>query len=606
MQALIHQLEKAGELLRISDEVDPYLEMSEIQRQVFQAEGPAVFFERVKGSPFPAICNIFGTKKRAHLLLEPHLSHVKKLVRYKANPGHLLKDLGREPLTSMAALFSALHAIPVPCIAGMRRFKKTTLSALPQIHSWPDDGGAFVLLPQVCSEDPEKPGIWHSNLGMYRVQISGNDYHLNEQAGLHYQIHRGIGVHHSKAISRGQKLRVSVFVGGPAAHTLAAVMPLPEGLSELLFAGVMAGRNFRYFRHNNYLFSADADFVITGTIDPEKTLPEGPFGDHLGYYSLKHDFPYLDVDGVYYREGAIWPFTAVGRPPQEDTSFGQLIHEITSPIVPIELPGVKAIHAVDEAGVHPLLLAIGSERYTPYQKLEAPQELLTQANAILGFGQCSLAKYLLICADQDNPTLAVDNIHDFFCHLLSRVNWSRDLHFQTSTTIDTLDYSGCGVNSGSKVVIAACGTERRRLLTSLTDDLGLPQEFSNPKIALPGVICLTGPKITSSEQRITSVKDFTSHYSAAWPGEEPALIVICDDSNFCASSLKNFLWITFTRSNPASDIHGIKEFTTNKHWGCHGPLVIDARRKPHHAPELIQNPEVERSVKKRLDDIRGY
>lgn len=603
MQLLARRLENAGELLRIRDEVDPYLEMSEIQRQIYQAEGPAVFFERVKGSPFPAICNIFGTKKRAHIVLEPYLAHVKKLVRYKANPGNLLKDLAQEPLASTAALFSALHAIPVPSISGLRQFRKTTLSALPQIHSWPDDGGAFILLPQVCSEDPEKPGVWHSNLGMYRVQISGNNYRPDQQAGLHYQIHRGIGVHHSKAVSRGEKLRVSVFVGGPAAHTLAAVMPLPEGLSELLFAGVMAGRNFRYFHHNGYLFSADADFVITGTIDPRETLPEGPFGDHLGYYSLKHDFPFLEVDGVYHREGAVWPFTAVGRPPQEDTSFGQLIHEITSPMVPVELPGVKAIHAVDEAGVHPLLLAIGSERYAPYQKLEAPQELLTQANAILGFGQCSLAKYLLICADEDNPSLSVENIPAFFSHMLARVDWSRDLHFQTSTTIDTLDYSGCGVNSGSKVVIAACGATRRQLLTSLADNLDLPNGFSNPQIALPGVICLTGPKVSSSEQKMTSMKTFTSHYSAAYPGEEPALIVICDDSDLCAASLKNFLWITFTRSNPASDIHGIKEFTSNKHWGCHGPLVIDARRKPHHAPELIQVPTVEKTVKERLAEI---
>ena len=295
---------------------------------------------------------------------------------------------------------------------------QTTVRQLPQLACWPRDGGAFVTLPQVYTEDVDRPGWRHSNLGMYRVQLSGNQYEPDREVGLHYQIHRGIGVHHAAALRRGVPFRVNVFVGGPPALTLAAVMPLPEGMPELAFAGALGGRRIAA-GHADWRrptsasaalpIPAEADFCIIGTVDPQRLLPEGPFGDHLGYYSLAHDFPVLNVERVYHRPGAIWPFTVVGRPPQEDTCFGEIIHELTGPIIPTVVPGVHAVHAVDAAGVHPLLLAIGSERYVPYARERRPQELLTCANAILGQGQLSLAKYLLIVAQEDDPDL---DIHD--------------------------------------------------------------------------------------------------------------------------------------------------------------------------------------------------
>jgi 4-hydroxy-3-polyprenylbenzoate decarboxylase len=316
---------------------------------------------------------------------------------------------------------------------------------------------------------------------------------------------------------------------------------------------------------------------------------EGPFGDHLGYYSLKHEFPVLRVDRVYHREDAIWPFTVVGRPPQEDTVFGQLIHELTGPVIPSVLPGVHAVHAVDAAGVHPLLLAIGSERYTPYVETARPQELLTQANAILGQGQLSLAKFLFIVNRADAPSLDVHDVGGFLRHLLERADWTRDLHFQTQTTIDTLDYSGGALNAGSKLVIAAVGPKRFELANELPNDLRLGDEFTNPRVILPGVLVVQGPKYSGPLNPQSAIRNPKSLTGIRW-------IVIVDDSRFVAEALRNFLWVTFTRTNPAADIDGIDSFVENKHWGCRGPLVIDARLKPHHAPPLVEDPAVTRRV----------
>ncbi|HXC06611.1 MAG TPA: 3-octaprenyl-4-hydroxybenzoate carboxy-lyase, partial [Bacteroidia bacterium] len=290
-----------------------------------------------------------------------------------------------------------------------------------------------------------------------------------------------------------------------------------------------------------------------------------------------------------------WPFTVVGRPPQEDTAFGNLIHEMTGDVLAKEIPGLKEVNAVDAAGVHPLLLAIGSERYTPYIKERIPQETLTISNHILGFGQMSLAKYLFICAQEDDLTLNSRDIPRYFKHILERADWARDLHFQTKTTIDTLDYSGSGLNSGSKVVIAAAGNKRRDL-SSVLPELSLPEPWTKPRLILPGIMALQGAfdddLYGQREMAQLSEQLATQMYKLdGFP-----LIVLCDDSDFISSSLNNFLWVTFTRSNPAYDIHGVNHFIEHKHWGCLGPLMIDARIKPQHAPPLVKSVEVERRI----------
>lgn len=562
----ISDLNSVNELKKIKEEINPELEMASIHLEEFTSGGKAILFENIKNCNYRAVSNIFGSSSRSRYIFRDSLKIVKDLIAIKTNPIGALKNFPR----TIFALLNGIYALPKK--VRFQGFEEITINDLPQIKCWKDDGGSFITLPQVYSEDIDNPGILNSNLGMYRIQLTGNDYILNKEIGMHYQLHRGIGVHQKNANIKGKPLKVSIFVGGPPAHTFAAVMPLPEGMSEISFAGVLGKKRFRYSKKEGYTISADADFVICGELHPNELKPEGPFGDHLGYYSLKHDFPFLRVHKVYAKKNGIWPFTVVGRPPQEDSQFGSLIHDITDNVIEKEIPGLKSVNAVDESGVHPLLLAVGSERYTPYNTVKQPQEILTIANHILGTGQMSLAKYLFICDDE--TIVDVNDEKAYFTHFLERVDWKRDLHFQTKTTIDTLDYSGDDLNKGSKLVLAAAGDVKRKLIKDISY-LSFSKNILNARIVSPGNLIVEGNG--SIEDIVISLESHSL--------EGIALITIVDDAIFTAEDFSNWLWVTFTRSNPANDMHGLNSQIINKHFSCTIP-VIDARIKPHHAPVL--------------------
>jgi 4-hydroxy-3-polyprenylbenzoate decarboxylase len=564
--------------------VDPYLELAAVQRRLYLAGSPAVLFTNPKNCRFPMLSNLFGTERRLEFIFRDGIEPLRKAIELGADPVSLLsnrinlKSTFSLGLTALSSLFysfpkrvSRQRAPVLSC--------QTTLDQLPQLVSWSGDGGAYITLPMVYTEDPNRSGFGGSNLGMYRVQISGNDYVPNLEAGLHYQIHRGIAGHHAAALARGESLRVNVFIGGAPAMILAAVMPLPDNVSELFFAGIL-GRHRVPMCAELGIYS-EADFCICGKLGSVMKR-EGAFGDHLGYYSLEHEFPVLEVESVWYRKDAIFPFTVVGRPPQEDTQLGRFIQNIVRGALPKKISGVSAIHAVDEAGVHPLLLAIGRESYVPFDKKKRAAELHTLAHAILGYGQLSLAKYLFIASGDDDPALDVFDVAGFLRHILLRVDWRRDVHFVTKTNMDTLDYSGYfegELSRGSKMFVAVSGEPVRELGDSL--DVEIP--CVNPCVVMPGVICVEEVLGLGNLR----AKDFPEGFP---------LIVIVDDSKETASSLRNFLWTTFTKSDPASDVYGVGEFSYNKHWGCEGALIINAKRKTHHAPELIEPPEIKISA----------
>ena len=586
LEACLLDLERTGQLLRIKEQVDPYLEMAAIHLRVFEQKGPAILFENVKGSKFRAASNIFGTLERSQFIFRDTLPKVKQLIDIKIDPTAAIKN----PLKSLAALPAALNALPKKNpISKPVLFEEINISDLPLIHHWPMDGGAFVTLPQVYTEDADKPGIGNSNLGMYRIQLNGNDYILNKEIGLHYQLHRGIGVHQTKANKKGLPLKVSCFVGGPPAHSVAAVMPLPEGMSEMNFAGVLAGKRFGYTYKDGFCISTDADFVITGEVFPGENKPEGPFGDHLGYYSLQHPFPVMKVHKVYARKNAIWAFTVVGRPPQEDTSFGQLIHSMTGSAVSNEIPGLKEVHAVDAAGVHPLLLAIGSERYTPFLQNKKPAEILTIANHILGTGQLSLAKFVFITADDTNQ-ISTHQVPAYLKFLLERIDLASDIHFYTKTTMDTFDYSGENLNAGSKVVIAAYGDVKRSLANSVPNEI--QHLHVNGKLILPGIIALDAALINTK-----GLQEKLKGQGANLLNEQGVVMfILTENPTWMAEDSNNFLWACFTRTNPSHDMEGVDSFIEQKHWGSNGPLIFDATIKKHHAPPVEKNVAIEEKV----------
>lgn len=592
LESCVKDLEHAGHLVRISHPVDPHLQMAAIQRRAFQAKAPAMLFTNVQGCSFPMVANLYGTMDRIKFIFRDTLPLLEHVFSVKANPFAAL----RNPVKSLSLPKALWTMWPRNTRSGSVLDCTTTVSQLPQLVSWPEDGGAFVTLPLVYTEKPGKGGYAASNLGMYRVQISGNDYAQDREAGLHYQIHRGIADHHAEALRRGEELPVNVFVGGPPAMTLAAVMPLPEGLSEVLFAGLLGGFRMPFVRPKGALpILADADFCISGTIMPQRK-PEGPFGDHLGYYSLRHDFPALRVKAVHHRKGAIWPFTSVGRPPQEDTMFGEFIHSLTSELVPQVFSGVHAVHAVDAAGVHPLLLVVGSERYEPDTTDRHPQELLTCAMNVLGTTQTALAKYVMIAANEDSSHINIHDIPQFFRHMLERTDFQRDLHFITRTTIDTLDYTGTGLNAGSKLIWAAAGQVKRMLATSLPSHIPLPEAFAKPRLMAAGIMVLEGPPHTCARGMQDPALDSLAEALGHMPeGEGLPLVVLVDDADFATRTWNNFVWTAFTRSDPATDCYGVRAGTYAKHWSC-DVLIIDARLKSFQAPPLVDDAATERSI----------
>ena len=599
LATVVADLEKTGQLVRVSEPVDPYLEIGVIQRRAFARKAPALLFTNVKGTSFPMLANLFGTMERTRFLFRSTLRTIETLFRLKADP----LDALRHPFRSARLPFSLVSALPKKVPAGPVTSLRTTLSALPHLVSWPQDGGPYVTLPQVYTEHPARPGFFQSNIGMYRVQLAGKGYEQDKEAGLHYQIHRGIGPHHAEALARGIDLPVVVSVGGPPALALAALFPLPENLPELCLAGIFAGHRIHMATNVGPLpVPAECDFAIVGRVRGRHTAPEGPFGDHMGYYSLEHDFPVLTVDAVYHRPGAIWPFTTVGRPPQEDTVFGEFIHALTADLIPNVFASVKEVHAVDAAGVHPLLLAVGRERYVPFAGERQPQELITGGLNLLGTTQTSLAKYVLMAAADDDPALSAHDVPAFFAHLLCRTDFSRDLHYITRTTMDTLDYTGISLNQGSKLLWTAAGSNKRTLATEMPSGMHLPAAFGEPALFAPGILVCHGPVhelpvdthdpgMERLVAHLTGLADVRPDLLAGI-----ALLVVVDDVAFSVKDWRNFLWVAFTRSDPATDLYGVNARTVCKHWTCTAPLIIDARLKAYQAPPLTMDEAVEKRV----------
>jgi len=573
LRALLALLREQGELRVVDAEVDPDLEAAEIHRRVIAAGGPALLFARVKGSPWPVVTNLFGTPRRVELAFG---SRPLELVQRLADAPHTLlpPSLGR--LWQQRDLLGALLRV------GRRRVRRAPLLAhvdrpaglarLPLLRTWPEDGGAFVTLPLVYTEHPEGLG---GNLGMYRIQR-----HDDTTAGLHVQIGKGGGYHLATHERLGRPMPVAVHVGGPPALMLAAIAPLPENVPEVLLASLLLGRRLRTARSaaSPLPLFADAEFCLLGDVQPGSRHPEGPFGDHYGYYSLRHDYPRLDVHTLLHRRDPILPATVVGKPRQEDFFLGDFLQELLLPLAKVAMPQVRSLWSYGETGYHALAAAVVQERYG--------REAMQSAFRILGEGQLSLTKFLLLT---DRPV----DLRDFratLAHVLARCRFATDLYVFGSLSMDTLDYAGPEVNKGSKGVLLGLGDPVRTLPGEFRGDL--PPPFSHALVFCPGCLVVQGPPF--AKDRLAAAALARLPAIADWP-----LVVLVDDARQAAKSTVNFLWTTFTRFEPAADLHarGLELVRSQPTWTP--PVVIDARMKPSYPKELFCDPDTAATVSRR-------
>ncbi len=573
VHAFIDTLRRAGELVTVEAEVDPRLEIAEIHRRVIAAGGPALLFLHPKGSGMPVVTNLFGTRRRAEMafgsrpfrLVERLAGLAQELI-----PPSLGKVWRARKTVSALLRTGTRHAVSGPVSEILTR--DPDITKLPALTCWPGDGGPFLTLPLVYTEPPDGGP---SNLGMYRMQIFDA-----RTTGMHWQIGKGGGFHYAAAERRGEPLPVTAFLGGPPALILAAIAPLPENVPELLLASMVLGRRLRTVSGPGpHPLIADAEIALTGHVPPHERRPEGPFGDHYGYYSLQHEFPVFHVEAMARRKDAIFPATVVGKPRQEDFFIGDLVQELLKPFFPLAMPAVRDLWSFGETGYHALSAAVVHERY--------PREAMAAAFRILGEGQLSLTKFLLAT---DQP-VEVRDIRAVLEHILARTRPETDLSIFGNLAMDTLDYTGPALNRGSKGVWLGLGDPVRDLPRTFSA-AAEPPGVTEIRVFCGGCLVTGGPAYADEPDAAARLARDPAF--EGWP-----LIVLTDDAARTAASPMNFLWTTFTRFEPARDIHAASAVIDSNQIVRRPPVVIDARMKPSYPEELSCDPETAALVGRR-------
>lgn len=576
LRSLIKALRNESEILEVSAEVDPYLEIAEIHRRVIDEQGGALLFTNVKGSTFPVVTNLFGTKKRIELafgkrpqeFVERAVHMVEDLIPPKVGKLWGYRDMA---LTGLRLGTKKVRNAPILEV----RQSEVDLEDLPLLQLWHEDGGRFITLPLVYTESPSsgKP-----NLGMYRIQR-----YDKQTTGIHWQIGKGGGFHYFEAEQKNEPLPVTIFLGGPPAMILSAIAPLPEDVPELLLASLLADSKVGVAENpiaGKHRLIAEAEFAIVGHVPPRDRRPEGPFGDHYGYYSLVHDYPIFHADAVFHRKDAIYPATVVGKPRQEDFYIGDYLQELLLPLFPLVMPAVKDLWSYGETGFHSLAAAVVKERYR--------REALSAGFRILGEGQLSLTKFLLLT---DTPQ-DLRNFKSLFEHVLARVEWNRDLFIFSQTAFDTLDYASGKINLGSKAILMGTGDAKRALVREFQGEV--PLGVKRTEVFCGGCLVVEGP---AYEEEI----NLGNRIAKSGCFDDWQLVVLHDNSDV-ATSTDKFLWATWTRFDPATDIFAKDVTLKNNHIAYTAPIVIDARMKPWYPKEVAVSDDIARLVDQRWSE----
>lgn len=573
LRSFLAQLRQENDLIEIEAEVDPYLEIAEIHRRVIEKQGKALLFKNVKGSSYPVVTNLFGTIKRIEL------AFTKKPQEFVKTAVEMVEDLlppkfgklwGYRQMAFDALKLGTKQVSNAPILEVCD--KPANLEEIPLLQLWHEDGGHFVTLPLVYTESPING---KHNLGMYRIQR-----YDKETTGIHWQIHKGGGFHYHEAEKLNQSLPVTIFLGGPPALILSAIAPLPEDVPELMLASLLAGQKLKTAKNpleNGHRLIAEAEFAICGKVAPHTRKPEGPFGDHYGYYSLVHDYPIFQADAVFHRKDAIYPATVVGKPRQEDFFIGDYLQELLSPLFPLVMPAVKDLWSYGETGFHSLAAAVVKERYS--------REALGAGFRILGEGQLSLTKFLLLT---DKP----QDLRDFktlFEHILARVNWESDFFIFDRTSFDTLDYASGKINHGSKAILVGTGKAIRDLKREFRGDL--PNDVKQAEIFCGGCLVVEGNSYSNDKEQAKRIAECGKF--------DDFQVVVLHDSVEFAKSADKFLWATWTRFNPSTDIYAKKIEVKNNHLSYQNPIVIDARMKPWYPKEVEPREDIVKLVDSR-------
>jgi 4-hydroxy-3-polyprenylbenzoate decarboxylase len=563
------ELERRGDLKRVTREVDPQCEVTEIACREAKAEGPALLFEDVRGARFPLAVNVLAAARRIEWAL------------------------GRAPAAVGAELEEILHALPPRRLADLLRLRGSAgrvlamrpktlargpaqahalgadLSALPILKLWPKDGGRFLTFPLVLTEHPETKV---RNLGVYRMHVFDA-----QTTGMHWQIGKGGGFHYHAAEKRGRALEVAVAVGADPATLLASVAPLPEGVDELAFAGFLRGSPTRLAPATRLRLAvpADAEFVIEGVVQAGERHLEGPFGDHFGHYSHAADFPVFHVRNVTHRARPVFQASVVGKPPQEDKFMGEAVQEMFTGVLKVIHPEIRDLWAYFEAGFHNLLVVAVENRFA--------KEAKKTALALMGTGQLSLTKVIVLVDAGVNPR----DRAAVFGAIARNFDPAEDLILVPGVPLDTLDFTSYTMNLGSKLVLdaqAQPGRASAAPLASAADPRAFDERIAAWRLAWGGLLVVQ-VKDGADGRGIVEKLARRPEYAAVKLVAVVSADVPLDDDEL-------LLWGIFTRFDCARDVVPARTETRGAWLTCRGPLGIDATWKRGYPEPVANTPEV--------------
>ena len=566
LQDFVDALERDGELRRVTVEVDPVLEAPEIAQRVLREGGPALLFERPRGAAFPLLMNLFGTRER------------------------VVRAIGREPAGVAEELLETVARVNPPSVKGLWASRRTVwkglraqprvsgravcqevveeprLGSLPVVQCWPGDAGRFITFGMVITRHP---GTRRRNLGLYRMQVFDD-----ASTGMHWQSMKGGRGHHWEAERRGEDLPVAVVVGCDPVLMLASILPLPEDVDEFAFAGFLRGRGVGMARTRSIdaLVPAGAEFVLEGVVRPGERRVEGPFGDHFGHYSDAAEFPVFHVRRVTRRRNPVYAATVVGKPPQEDKFMGIAAGEMIGPLIRLINPNIVDLAAYVGAGFHNLLVVALQERH--------PREVLKTAMSLLGTGQLSLTKVMVLVREDRDPR----DFRAVLTEIHRRCRTEDHFHLLPVTPLDTLDFTSGTMHVGSKLIIDATGDAVAPEPARLRDD---PDRF-DPRVE--GWRLLDGGFLVVQVR--TGPREVIARLIESGLG---ARIVVAVSPDVDLDDDENLQWGVFTRFDPVRDMIFESQEFAGARPVYRGAVGIDATWKEGYpAPLEMDEATVER------------